>query len=466
MDRTHTKKLYLVIIFFIAIALLHILMASFSGLWYDEAYYSFFSENISWGYFDHPPMIAWMIGIGRFLFNYEFGVRLMSIIMSMGTLLVLYKILKPQNKGLFFILFLSIIPFQLLGYLAVPDIPLLFWTTIYLWIYKKFLDNNYWWQAIILGICMTLCMYSKYHALLIFLIIPLSNFSLLKNIKFYVANFIGILFFMPHLLWQYQHHFETLRFHLISRGSHEYKFFYTTDYIGGQIGIWGPLISWIVFWAFWKYTAQNKFERSLKFIFVGVLAFFLLSTYRGFVEANWTLVAFFPCFYITYKFVENKKRLINWIYILFPIVLALSFFARSILIFDYFPRGIFYQDDFYDNPNYAKSLANVAQQNPILFLNNYQYASQYHFYSQGKPTSSYGWRMTQFDMWRLDKQWVGIFDSVWITQKDNPFDNYKTDTIIDTRKGKFYMTKISITELQDSSFIKKHFNIDYQGRNF
>ena len=35
----------------------------------DEAYYNLWSSNLSLGYYDHPPMIAWWISLGKSVFG-------------------------------------------------------------------------------------------------------------------------------------------------------------------------------------------------------------------------------------------------------------------------------------------------------------------------------------------------------------------------------------------------------------
>ena len=45
----------------------------------DEAYYWVYRKHISWGYFDHPPMVAVWIFISNFFFeNNELSVRFFS----------------------------------------------------------------------------------------------------------------------------------------------------------------------------------------------------------------------------------------------------------------------------------------------------------------------------------------------------------------------------------------------------
>ena len=46
-------------------------------LMYNEAYYALWAQNLAWGYFDHPPMVAVWIRSSTHLFGKtDFGVRL------------------------------------------------------------------------------------------------------------------------------------------------------------------------------------------------------------------------------------------------------------------------------------------------------------------------------------------------------------------------------------------------------
>ena len=44
--------------------LINIISAFFTQLYADEAYYALFAKYPDFGYFDHPPMISFMIKVG------------------------------------------------------------------------------------------------------------------------------------------------------------------------------------------------------------------------------------------------------------------------------------------------------------------------------------------------------------------------------------------------------------------
>ncbi|MDO7619948.1 MAG: 4-amino-4-deoxy-L-arabinose transferase, partial [Flavobacteriaceae bacterium] len=68
------QKLFWGIMVFIGLA--NTLQAVFTELIYDEAYYWYFSKQLDWGYFDHPPMVAAMIALGQLFFKGTLGVRI------------------------------------------------------------------------------------------------------------------------------------------------------------------------------------------------------------------------------------------------------------------------------------------------------------------------------------------------------------------------------------------------------
>ena len=71
------------VIFYCAWFLLNLLQAGLTGLLDDEAYYWVYAQYPAWGYFDHPPMIAFWIRLftaNLLLEDVEGFVRLGSLI--------------------------------------------------------------------------------------------------------------------------------------------------------------------------------------------------------------------------------------------------------------------------------------------------------------------------------------------------------------------------------------------------
>lgn len=55
---------------------LNLVSASFTLLYTDESYYILFAQQLSFGYFDHPPMIALFIRLRSIISNNETEARI------------------------------------------------------------------------------------------------------------------------------------------------------------------------------------------------------------------------------------------------------------------------------------------------------------------------------------------------------------------------------------------------------
>ena len=79
--------------------IINLLQSYFTDLIFDEAYYWHYAQNMAWGYFDHPPMVALLVKISSLFFTGELGVRFMSCVLSVGTLYFLWLLIdSPKGK--------------------------------------------------------------------------------------------------------------------------------------------------------------------------------------------------------------------------------------------------------------------------------------------------------------------------------------------------------------------------------
>src|SRR5690606_26611588 len=115
--------------------------------------------------------------------------------------------------------------------------PLLFFTALFLWSYRHFIENEYSSRgALLMAVCMAGLMYSKYHGALVIILVILSNLKLLRKPTFYMAVLVGIGLFLPHLLWQVHNDFPSLKYHLVER-SKGFKWSYFPDFLVNQLPV-------------------------------------------------------------------------------------------------------------------------------------------------------------------------------------------------------------------------------------
>jgi hypothetical protein len=410
--------------FFAGWFLVNIIQAFFTELFHDEAYYWVYSQFFDWGYYDHPPMIAWMIKLGYAIFPNELGVRLLSIILNTVTILIIYDLTNKKNPFLFYAIALSIAVAHLGGMITVPDIPLIFFTALWFWVYRRFTDNDSWFNTFLLALSAALLMYSKYHGILVILFTVLSNIKLAATGKMYVAGLIGLLLFAPHLYWQWEHDFPSVQYHLYERNAPVYKFSFTTEYILGQLALMGPLLGWLFLWMNFKYKSQILTEKALQFSVWGFLIFFLFSSLKGRVEANWTLPALVGLMVISYQYIDSHRQYVKWVYRLLPATLLLVLFARIILIVEIpFAGKVAKHNEFHNNPEWVSEVNSIARGEHVVFINSYQSPSKFWFYNQQLSYSlnTLNYRRNNYNFWTIEDSLIGKPAYVFGSNKEAPF---------------------------------------------
>src|SRR6202048_3239243 len=75
-----------------ALVALRLAAAAWTPLTFDEAYYWMWSKHLAGGYYDHPPMVAFLIRLGTMIAgDTELGVRLVSILLALPMSWAVYQ---------------------------------------------------------------------------------------------------------------------------------------------------------------------------------------------------------------------------------------------------------------------------------------------------------------------------------------------------------------------------------------
>jgi Dolichyl-phosphate-mannose-protein mannosyltransferase len=396
------------IVFYTAWLLLALIQSAYTELMDDEAYYWVYSRYPSWGYYDHPPMIALMIRLGYFFFQNEFGVRLVAVIMNGLTLFFIEKLLANKNPKLFYAIALSILAFQVNGFIAAPDIPLIFFTAVFFLCYKNFIEKTSLLNTFCLGICAALLLYTKYQGVLIILFTLISNPKLFTRYQTYLAGTITLLCFMPHLLWQYQHDWVSLRYHLFESNVNPYRLSFTLEYLIGQVLIAGPFAGFILLPAAFLYKPSNATENALRVSLIGIYSVFLVSSFRGKTEANWTAPVLVSLMVLSHGYLNSNSKLRSAIFQLLPLSLLVTLFARIIMIADILPIH-FVKEQYHAWRNWPAQMKTRTKNLPVVFNNSYQRASKYWFYTEQTTYSlnDYRSRKNNYNLWPTEDSMLG-----------------------------------------------------------
>jgi hypothetical protein len=386
--------------------LLSLVQAAGTELFDDEAYYWVYSKFLDWGYFDHPPMIAILIKAGTIIFPGELGVRFMIVLMGTLSIYIIEKLTRPNDLRLFYAIVLNIAVLQIGGIIAVPDIPLLFFTALFFLAYKSFAEKTNLINGLLLSIVIALLLYSKYHGLLIILATLGSNLKILKQPLTWLVIALSVILFLPHVLWQLQHGLPSLNYHLFERVSPAYSLSFTTDYLAGQLLIAGPLLGWLMIWSAFKYKPVDVTQKAMKWSLGFVYVLFLISSFKSRTEANWTVPLLVPLIVLAYHHLESNRKFQKWIYGVLPVSVLLILLVRVFMILDTPLNEKLPKDEFHYNKSWTSAIKEKSNGLPVVFTNSYQRASKYWFYTGDAAFSlnTHLYRRSNYNFWPLEMQ--------------------------------------------------------------
>jgi len=223
---SYQRKVFLLIIIS---SVLKLLFSTTIELGADEVYYWTFASKLQWNYFDHPPLVAWLIRLttGNLLFHNELSVRLGAVICSAICTWLIFKLgtlISNLQTGWFAALLYtsSIYGSITAGTNILPDSPeMIFWLLgILLLIKISRLTNdvpkaNLLWC--LFGLTAGLCMMSKAHGIFLWLgallYVLFINRDWLKTRGIYLGVLITLIVVSPVIIWNFQNDFITYKFH-------------------------------------------------------------------------------------------------------------------------------------------------------------------------------------------------------------------------------------------------------------
>ncbi|MTB51815.1 glycosyltransferase family 39 protein [Lewinella sp. W8] len=381
---------------------INLIQAAASPLDADETYYWMYSNNLDWGYFDHPPMVALLISMGKDWLPGALGVRFGHVLAGTATLAAIWHLL-DHPKGQLLWLAAALIFVQpilhVYGFIATPDGPLLLFSALYLIAYRNFLAKGTIKHGLLWGITMAGLLYSKYHGVLLILLTVLPQIGyLIRKPGAWIAALGGALLFVPHLYWQYAHDFPSFRYHLSGRDD-AYRLEFTLSYLLNQLVVFSPFLLYHYWNTLFRVRSKEAFAGALRWLVPSFLIFFLVSTLKGRTEAQWTALLSIPLIYLVFRAaVDNRPQ---WQPQLWKLCLwggGILLVFRLLLIA---PRTWIPFPKPFDHEPWTERLAELAGDRPVIVQNSYRLASLYTYYT-GKPawtTTDVFYRLNQYDLW-------------------------------------------------------------------
>lgn len=261
-------------------AVLRVALAVGTDVYFDEAYYWQWARHLAGGYYDHPPMVAWLIAL--------LGIRPAALLCGAGTVAAVWGLARDvhgsREAAWRAAALWSVVPAGVLaGVWNTPDTPLLLFWTLALWA----LWRERW---VLAGLACGLALLSKYPAVLLaltFVATAVRNRRLPAGA--WVTAALGALLFMPVVIWNARHEWVGFAFQLKHGlgGTGGLESF--AEYVAGQLGLGGPVLLPLAL----VYVVRGPREQFLLRAATAVpLLFFGYAALKTRGEANWPAVAY------------------------------------------------------------------------------------------------------------------------------------------------------------------------------
>lgn len=299
----------------LGILLIRFLFIGVMGMMPQDAYYDFYAQHPALSYYDHPPMIAYLLRLFTTVFGKKvFVLKLADSFVTWLTVLAFYQLAKRflslHKVWNAMFLLLSTFMISILSLISTPDVPLMLcWVISLIFLHSALFREKkiYWiWAGIMTGLCFD----SKYTA--VFLIIGLIGFLLIsrkyrKNLLsrwflFYLISF-GVCI-LPVVIWNARNGFASFKFQSESRVNSMEGFHISLSNFGGVIGHQSAILMPILLFSFfyflyrlirkysWKFSRIPDDQLFLLSFFVPLFLGFLFISFFYWVKLNWMMPAY------------------------------------------------------------------------------------------------------------------------------------------------------------------------------
>ena len=427
MDEKNYRKYFWILL--ITTTILRIFIASFLGLGVDEAHYFQYAMHPSLSYYDHPPLTGYFIRIFIELFGkHTFSVRLPSIISSILTMILIFKIgslLYSEKSGFWAVVLFNLIPiFSGIGsIMIVPDSILspLSLTLIYLVLKIKRTGKGYLWY--LCGIIMGLILLTKYTgfllylSLLLFILILPDMRKWLKKKELWLGFLISVVIFLPVIIWNYIWNWISFSFQLHhgfgKKVLFDYKVFLKN--IGAQAGSFSPFIFIFLLIVFFKIllgTIRKDESSTVIFSFVFPVFFiFFLASLSNEILPHWPAIGYLfiliPAGEFIEKILKTKKYVFKFL-LIFAMVCGggMSIIIPLHAIFKILPIPSEYDptNDILGWEKIAEKIMEIKENEFFIFTHKFYLASQISFYlPEDVEIYCLSKRIDQYDIWQYNR---------------------------------------------------------------
>ncbi len=234
------------------------------GLLPDEAYYWVWSQRLDLSYFDHPPLVAWLMRPFTELFGSSTAaIRLPAVLSWLVGAVVGYdfarRLYGQRRAGGLAVLIWATLPIVQVGFhIVTPDTPLIIFTWLTFYFAYLAVAGQRPWLWLVTGLCMGLALLAKYPAVLVLaalflaLLFSRDGRRALTGPGPWLGAVVALAVFAPVVVWNAQHQWISFAFQL----GHGVQQSVAPDpgkmfllFLGGQLAVAMPWTFFAMAWA-------------------------------------------------------------------------------------------------------------------------------------------------------------------------------------------------------------------------
>lgn len=324
-----------------------------------EAYYYSWSRFLDWSYYDHPPLVAWMVRVTT-----AFGVSATTVrlgpILAAGVFGLLFyrlaeRIVRPRAAFFALVLVTAIPAFLASSFILNPEAPLApLWVGVLLTVHSM-RERDEAFLPILAGVLLGVAFLAKYTAVLlvpaafVYIAASVPTRRWLRRPSFYAGGAVALFFALPVVVWNAARGWPSIRLHLLERAhagvpaagentisrlveiassSGPGLFQSVMRVLVGQLMAYSPLLAPLLVMALIRSLRQARGDDRDLFVsaFSWPVLIPLLAAMTMFKDAeqHWTMVAFIPAAIAAGRLVDEAWPAAKTVRILAAAGVALS----------------------------------------------------------------------------------------------------------------------------------------------
>lgn len=310
-NRTLSLRFGLAIVF--SVTLWRVVMLHFNrtDLFLDEAQYWFWGQNLDFGYYSKPPIIAWVIRFFNAISGSDstFWIRLSAPLFHMATALMLMRITRrlgwEEIEAWVGVTFITLPAVSLSSTLVSTDTIQILFVAIAIWAFLGLNKRASVIEALLLGVSLGLAFMTKYSILFMLpgvavamILMPSARISWRDCL---IAAVAGAIVVSPNLWWNLTHDIATVR-HTESiahwsggkGGGSTLHLVGAIEFFLAQFGVVGPIVFFAMLWGAWRMIRgeANDREKLLVWLSMPVVILITLQAFFAKAYANWAVTAY------------------------------------------------------------------------------------------------------------------------------------------------------------------------------